>query len=62
MNESLHLAEGSEDLSFNLQNDGIESQLADDENRFKKSDEESLNEEKEHTVIRKAKSSPFKNC
>ena len=61
-NESLHLAEGSEDLSFNLQNDGIESQLADDENRFKKSDEESLNEEKEHTVIRKAKSSPFKNC
>ena len=61
-NESLHLAEGSEDLSFNLQNDGIESQLADDENHFKKSDEESLNEEKEHTVIRKAKSSPFKNC
>ena len=24
-NETLHLAEGSEDLSFNLQNDGIES-------------------------------------
>ena len=57
-NESLHLAEGSEDLSFNLQNDSIdsdfESQLTDDENSFQKSDEESLNEEGEQNIIRRA--------
>ena len=39
MNESLHLAEGSEDLSFNLQNDSIdsdfESELTDDVTVFK---------------------------
>ena len=56
-NESLHLAEGSEDLSFNLQNDSInsdfESQLTDDENSFQKTDEESLNEEGEQNVIRR---------
>ena len=50
-NESLHLAEGSEDLSFNLQNGSIDSnfegQLTDDENSFQRSDEESLNEEGE---------------
>ena len=44
-NESLHLAEGSEDLPFNLQNDSMdsdsESQLTDDENSFQKFDEES---------------------
>ena len=44
-NESLHLAEGSEDLSLNLQNNSIdsdfESQLTDDENSFQISDEES---------------------
>ena len=38
-NESLHLAEGSEDLSFNLQNDSIdsdfESELTDDVTVFK---------------------------
>ena len=38
-NESLHLPEGSEDLSFNLQNDNkdddFESQLTDDENSSK---------------------------
>ena len=57
-NESLHLAEGSEDLSFNLQNDSIdsdfESQLTDDENSFQKSDEESLNEVGEQNVIQRA--------
>ena len=46
--ENLHLAEGNEDLLFNLKNDSIDSdfenQLTDDENSFKKSDEESLNE------------------
>ena len=56
-NESLHLAEGSEDLSFNLQNDSIdsdfESQLTDDENSFQKTDKESLNEEGEQNVIRR---------
>ena len=54
-NGSLHLAEGSEDLSFNLQNSSIdsdfESQLADDENSFQKLDEESLNEVGEQNVI-----------
>ena len=54
-NESLHLAEGSEDLSFNLQRDSMdndfESQLTDDENSFQKSDEETLNEEGEQNVI-----------
>ena len=57
-NENLHLAEGSEDLSFNLPNDSIdsdfESQLTDDVNSFQKSDEESLNEEREQNVIRRA--------
>ena len=57
-NESLHLAEGSEDLSFNLQNDSkdsdFESQLTDDENSFQKSDEVSLNEKGEQNVIRRA--------
>ena len=57
-NESLHLAEGSEDLSFNLQRDSMdndfESQLTDDENSFQKSDEVSLNEKGEQNVIRRA--------
>ena len=57
-NENLHFAEGSEDLSFNLPNDCIdsdfESQLTDDVNSFQKSDEESLNEEREQNVIRRA--------
>ena len=42
---------------FNLQNDskdnGSESQLTDDENSFRKSDKESLNEEGEQNVIRR---------
>ena len=50
-NESFHLAEGNEDLSFNLHNDSIDS---DDENSFQKSDEESLHEEGEQNVIRRA--------
>ena len=45
-NESLHLAGGSEDLLFDLQNDSIdsdfESRLTDDKNSFQKSHEESL--------------------
>ena len=57
-NESLHLAEGSEDLLFDLQNDSIdsdfESRLTDDKNSFQKSHEESLNEEGKQNVIRGA--------
>ena len=57
-NESLHLAEGSEDLLFDLQNDNIdsdfESRLTDDKNSFQKSHEESLNEEGKQNVIRGA--------
>ena len=56
-NESLHLAEGSEDLSFNLQNGRIDSdfksQFTDYENSFQRSDEESLNEEGKQNVIRR---------
>ena len=55
-NESLHLAEGSDDLLFDLQNYSIdsdfESRLTDDKNSFQKSHEKSLNEEGKRNVIR----------
>ena len=54
-NERLHLVIGSQDLSLNLQNDSIdrdfESRLTDNENSFQN---ESLNEEGEQNVIRRA--------